>query len=150
MNVLRLISLLLAWPLALSAQEFSEGPDFPPYPVPDHVRLKSGPPLPAKLDLSKSIYFPSVIDQYGWSCNQAASVWYLLAYELNRLRNVSAKLTENRYPPMFTWNFLNDSRSNTGVSYFDSWEIIKAGGCPNLVDFPVQDDVTYWMSGYDK
>lgn len=150
MKVVRFIALLLIWPLALVAQEISEGPDFPPYPVPEQVKLKSGSALPAKVDLSKSTYFPSVINQHGWSCNQAGSIWYLLTYELNRQRNTTAKQIENRYSPLFTWNFLNGAQSNTGVSYFDSWEIVKAAGNPNLIDYPVQNNIQYWMSGYEK
>jgi hypothetical protein len=128
----------------------AEGPDFPPYPVEKIAKLKSGVKLPAKLDLSKTRYFPPVIDQHGWSCNQASSIGYMLTYELNRIRDLPANLPENRYPPLYTWNFLNNANYSQGVSYFDTWEIIKAGGCPNYVDFPWADDIITWMSGYDK
>jgi hypothetical protein len=131
-------------------QTGGEGPDFPRYPVPDEVRLKSSVKLPAKINLAKSKYFPDIFEQYGWSCNQSSSIGYLLTYELNRLRNADGGLPENRYSPFYAWNFLNSAKSGTGVSYFDSWEIIKAGGAPNEVDFPNNPDLTFWMSGYDR
>jgi len=140
----------LALPLFAMAQENREGRNFPEYPVPLSERLKSGDDLPEKVDLSKSTYFPPLVNQYGWSCNQASSIGYLLTYELSRLRNVNGDYPQNRYPPLYPWNFLNRSTYATGASYFDSWEIIKANGCPNIVDFPVDNDVSYWMSGYDK
>lgn len=146
MNMIGLIVLLPS----LHAQKLAEGPDFPPYPAEKITRLKSGVKLPAKLDLSKTKYFPPVIDQHGWSCNQASSIGYLLTYELNRVRDLPANKPENRYPPLYTWNFLNDANYSKGVSYFDTWEIIKANGCPNYVDFPYTSDIISWMSGYDK
>jgi len=134
----------------LPGQERPEGMDFPPYPAEKIMKLKSGVVLPRKVDLSKSKYFPSVINQYGWSCNQASTIGYLFTYEMNRLRNADGELPENQYPPLYPWNFLNDAKYSNGVSYFDSWEIIKANGCPNVVDFPYVNDVNGWMSGYDK
>jgi hypothetical protein len=126
-----------------------EGPNFPPYPIPEGIDLKSGG-LPVRVDNSIKKYFPEVFNQYGWSCNQASSIGYLLTYELARARDVSAFEPENQYPPLYAWNFLNDASTTHGVSYFDSWEIIKANGCPNVIDYPYQDDGTAWMSGYDK
>jgi hypothetical protein len=131
-------------------QNGPEGPDFPTYPVPEDLRLKSSVKLPAKVNLAKSKYFPDIFDQFGWSCNQASSIGYLLTYELNRLRNTDAGPAENRYSPLYAWNFLNSAKYGTGVSYFDSWEIIKAGGTPNQSDYPDNPDLVFWMSGYDR
>ncbi len=133
-----------------NGQVMTEGPDFPVYPVPDAIRLKSSVKLPAKVNLAKSKYFPDIFEQYGWSCNQSSSIGYLLTYELNRLRLADGSLPENRYLPLYVWNFLNSSNSTKGVSYFDSWEIIKAGGAPNEVDYPNKSDLKFWMSGYDR
>ncbi|MFA6128078.1 MAG: T9SS type A sorting domain-containing protein [Bacteroidales bacterium] len=131
-------------------QDGAEGTNFPRYPIPAEIRLKSAVKLPAKINLAKSKYFPDIFEQYGWSCNQSSSVGYLLTYELNRIRNADAGLPENRYSPVYVWNFLNRSNQGVGVSYFDSWEIIKAGGTPNEIDFPNVPDLSYWMSGYDR
>lgn len=132
------------------SQQLNEGPDFPRYPVPEESILKSSVNLPAKINLAKSKFFPDVFEQYGYSCNQSSSIGYLLTYELNRSRNVDGSMPENRYPPLFAWNFLNSSNYGVGVSYFDSWEIIKAAGAPNEVDYPNQSDLKFWMSGYDR
>jgi len=131
-------------------QKRADGPDFPRYPVPDDIRLKSVASLPAKINLAKSKFFPDIFEQYGWSCNQSSSVGYLLTYELNRLRNADGGLPENRYSPLYVWNFLNGAQYGAGVSYFDSWEIIKAGGTPNEVDYPNKSNLKFWMSGYDR
>jgi hypothetical protein len=135
--------------LAASGQDVREGRNFQPYPVPGASGLKSSVKLPAKVNLAKSKYFPDIFDQFGWSCNQSSSVGYLLTYELNRLRNADGGLPENRYPPLFVWNFLNSARYGNGVSYFDSWEIVKAAGTPNETDYPNHADLQFWMSGYD-
>ncbi len=148
-RIIFLVAGLLAG-LLLPGQEASEGKNFPPYPVPPQSRIKSEKSLPAKVDLSKSKYFPPVFNQHGWSCNQASSIGYLFTYEMNRLRDLNADYPENRYPPLYPWNFLNNSSEGMGVSYFDSWEIIKANGCPNVVDFPYERNVAGWMSGYEK
>ncbi|TSA37096.1 MAG: hypothetical protein D4R64_06170 [Porphyromonadaceae bacterium] len=125
--------------------------DYPVYPVPDRYRLKGGAGLPYRIDNSKKMYFPSVFNQYGWSCNQASSIGYVFSYEINRLRNLPSNTPENLYTPGFVWNLLNSSNSGVGVSYFDSWEIVKAAGCPNFIDYPFyQQGTGIWMSGYDK
>jgi hypothetical protein len=136
--------------LPVFGQDLPDGRDFPRYPVPSEVLLKSSVKLPPKVNLAKSKYFPDIFLQHGWSCNQSSSVGYLLTYELNRLRNADAALPENQYLPLYVWNFLNGANSSNGVSYFDSWEIVKAGGVPNSVDYPNINDVRFWMSGYDR
>jgi len=125
--------------------------DYPEYPVPAKYRLKAGAGLPSKVDNSAKAYFPAVFNQYGWSCNQASSIGYVFTYEINRLRKQKSEEPENLYTPGFAWNFLNSSNSGVGVSYFDSWEIVKAAGCPNYADYPYYQLTTgVWMSGYDK
>ena len=145
-----IIGLIILVAIPGYGQKLTEGKDFARYPVPADVLLKSSVKLPAKLNLAKSKYFPDIFNQTGWSCNQSSSIGYLLTFELNRLRNADGGLPENRYPPMFVWNFLNGGNYGTGVSYFDSWEIIKAAGTPNEVDYPNVSDLNWWMSGYDR
>jgi hypothetical protein len=125
--------------------------DYPVYPVPERYRLKAGAGLPSRIDNSKKLFFPPVFDQYGYSCNQASSIGYVFSYELNRLRNLPSNVPENLYTPGFTWNLLNSNGWAVGVSYFDSWEIVKAAGCPNYIDYPFyQAGTGIWMSGYDR
>ena len=125
--------------------------DYPAYPVPEKYRLKGSAGLPSHVDNSQRIFFPPIINQYGWSCNQASSIGYVFTYEMNRLRNASADTPESLYTPGFVWNMLNSANAGVGVSYFDSWEIVKAAGCPNFVDYPYYQSATgVWMSGYDR
>ncbi len=136
--------------LSVFCQKLSDGKDFRRFSVPEEILLKSSVKLPAKINLAKSKFFPDIFNQTGWSCNQSSSIGYLLTYELNRWRNADGGLPENRYSPMYVWNFLNSALYGNGVSYFDSWEIIKAGGAPNQIDYPDTPDLNFWMSGYDR
>ncbi len=146
---LLLLVLLLNGSL-LFAQEEREGKNFEPYPEELLNRLKGGVTLPLRVDNSSQMWFPPVFTQYGWSCNQASSIGYLLTYELNRKRNLNADSLQNQYAPLYVWNMLNSNFSGTGVSYFDSWELIKANGCPNYHDFPYWSNHSVWMNGYDR
>ena len=105
--------------------------------------------LPYYIDNSRSIHFPPVIDQYGYSCNQASSIGYLLTYQINCDRGMNARMPENRLSPYFAWNFLNSGQNDKGVSYFDSWELVKAIGCPDEKSFGFIDATT-WMDGYES
>jgi len=142
--------MLVGWLSAIQAQSGVEGPDFPPYPderITISNQLKN---LPLRVDNSQFDYFPPIIGQLGWSCNQASSIGYLLTYELNRKRELDGELPENQYSPSYPWNFLSSESATSGVSYFDTWEIVKANGCPNIIDFPYTDDRHTWMNGFDK
>ncbi len=148
LNMRKLIFLLVV--ISAAASGFSQIlSDFPPYPVPEKYRLKGGSGLPYKLDNSQKIYFPPIISQNGMSCNQASSIGYVFTYEMNRLRNMPANSPETCYTPGFVWNFLNNG--GDGVSYFDSWEIVKTAGCANSTDYPFYySAIGIWMSGYEK
>jgi hypothetical protein len=105
--------------------------------------------LPYKVDNSVTRHFPSIFTQYGYSCNQSASIAVAFTYELNALRNRDAVFDENRLPAFFTWNMMNNGNTNTGVSYFESWDMISAIGCPSWSDFGNQHvNETKWMDGY--
>lgn len=124
--------------------------------IDDVNKNKSFKSLPSRVDNSELQYFRPIFNQYGWSCNQSASIGYMLTYELNYKHNTSAALIENQYPFLFPWNYLNDGSSSTGVSPFDSWEIIKRVGCPSVADFEAGTGRVYsqcnefsWISGYD-
>lgn len=141
--------------LLLALTGFSAFPQentvYPVYPVPDKYRLKSAPELPYAVNNTEKIYFPAVFNQNGMSCNQASSIGYVLNYELNRLRNLSSLEEENRCSPGFVYNFLNSCSYGIGVSYFDSWEVVKSAGCASFTDYPYYfEGRSTWMSGYDK
>jgi len=116
--------------------------------------LKSGY-LPYQVDNSKSWYFPPLFTQFGYSCNQCSSIAYLFTYETNIIRKKSPTTEDNRYSLLFPWNMLNSGKANVGVSYFDSWDVVKDAGCPSVADFGYgtgrdPSDCTIWMSGYQK
>lgn len=109
-------------------------------------------PLPSKRDNTRTIYFPGIFDQGPfWSCNQAGSIWTMFTYEINYLRNLNSSETQNQYSPMAVYNLLNFGSKDMGVSYFDSWKLLKANGIPANPDFSAYDlNAQVWMSGYDK
>lgn len=105
--------------------------------------------LPYKTDNSRTKCFPPIFTQYGYSCNQAASISVEFTYELNALRNLDANYSENRLPAFFTWNMMNSGNVETGVSYFESWDLVHAIGCPNWTDYgSTFINENKWMSGY--
>jgi len=106
---------------------------------------------PVRVDNTQSPFFRPVFSQQGGSCGQASGVGYTFTYEIDCIREVSASLSENQYPTHYTWNFLNDGVGG-GSWYFDGWNIIKANGCPNVIDFGGMYGLgdTYWHSGYQE
>lgn len=111
----------------------------------------SAMPLPSKKDNTREIYFSGIYNQWVWNCNQAASIWTMFTYEINYLRNLNSSQEQNQYSPMAVYNLLNRGRSDDGVSYFDSWNLVKANGIPASQDFPVNhQDGLIWVTGYDK
>lgn len=117
-------------------------------------QLKTGI-LPYMVDNSRSFYFPPLFTQFGSSCNQCSSIAYAFTYETNVFRKKLANDEKNRLSLLFPWNMMNSGFSNVGVSYFNSWDLIDAAGCPSVADFghgtgSESEDCTIWMSDYQK
>ena len=111
----------------------------------------SNMPLPSKKDNTLGTYFSGIYSQGVWNCNQAASIWTMFTYEINCLRSLNSSLQQNQYSPMAVYNLLNYGNGSNGVSYFDSWNLIRANGIPGIPDFPGLDQNSQvWMTGYDK
>ncbi len=106
---------------------------------------------PAEIDNTQHPYFRPIFSQDGGSCGQASGIGYNFTYEIDWERGVSADTPENQYPTHYTWNFLN--RGNGGGSwYWDGWNIIDAGGCPNIETYGgdiATGGRTRWMDGYN-
>ena len=136
--------------VGVKAQSDTEGMNFPPYPSERFEELSKLKNLPLRTDNSLLDYFPQIIHQIGWSCNQASSIGYMLTYELNRKRELNGEDTTTHMSPAFPYNVLVHESPTTGVSYFDTWEIIKAHGCANIVDFAYNTNRSNWLYGYDK
>lgn len=108
--------------------------------------------LPDRVDNTEKPYFRPVFSQEGGSCGQASGIGYCFTYEINRLRDLPADQLENQYPTHFTWNFLNGGYGG-GSWHFDGYQIVKANGCPNVVDYGghfAYGGEARWMSGYPE
>lgn len=116
-----------------------------------------GKEIPYKLDNSVLPYFRPIFNQMGGSCAQASGVGYNFTYEMNYINGTSANITDNQYPTHYTYNFLNSGSGDIGSTYFGGWDIINAGGIPNVTTYggmwPSTDPLTMnkiWMGGFDK
>ncbi|HOY31459.1 MAG TPA: T9SS type A sorting domain-containing protein [Bacteroidales bacterium] len=108
--------------------------------------------LPYKIDNSIQSYMIATTWQSGYECGQSASIANDFTYEINRLRNLPSNIPENRYVTHFAWNFLNNGHNYTGASYYDSWEIVRMCGTPNVEDYGGElysGGEKRWMTGYD-
>lgn len=90
--------------------------------------------LPAVLDNSDLLYWRPVFNQVQLECGQASGIGQGFTYEINYERNANGSLPANQYPTHFAWNFTN-SGYNHGVSFFDSWEVIRGFGTPDVTTY---------------
>lgn len=108
--------------------------------------------LPATLDNSIQQYFRPFYRQTTVECGQYSGIAFNFCYEINRMRDLPADDPANQYPAHYTFNFMNDGYGWHGVSYQHSWEIAKANGHMNVIDYGI--DTGYnsriWISGYEK
>ncbi len=108
--------------------------------------------LPYKVDNSTLPYMIETTWQGGYECGQSASIANDFTFEINRLRNLSSLLADNRYVTHFAWNFMNNGYNYTGVSYYDTWEILRTCGTPNVTDYGGNlwtGGEKRWMTGYN-
>ena len=130
---------------AFELQQLASIPEYVP-PVSDAATV-----LPTSVDNSTQPYFRTLFTQSGLECGQASSVGLTTTYELNLARNLPANVPQNQLATYFTYNFLNGG-SDAGVSYYESWEIIRRLGNPSVQDYGglSAGGSARWMSGYDK
>lgn len=128
----------------------------------DSLRLSQLPPLilsqiasrtdlPPVIDNSSLPWFRPIFSQDGYDCGQAASIGYQFTYEINRLRELPADVPENQYATWFSYNFINQGMYEVGVSYFETYEILKYAGNPTVEEYGGMSfgGMTRWMNGYD-
>jgi len=118
--------------------------------LPEKYRNRS---LPAAVDNSQLIYWPGIRDQHMFfSCQQHCGVSYVFGYEINRLRDQHGWYWENSYPPHYTWNFMNSGEQYLGVSFLQSFEVIRQQGHMTEPDYELDTLLTElgWPSGYEK
>jgi hypothetical protein len=111
-----------------------------------------GRELPVTVDNSQRPWFRPIFDQVALECGQASAISYTFTYEINRLRDLPANVPDNQYPSHFVYNW-SGSGSGQASAFFDSWDIVKHLGTPNVTDYG--GSLSYggsarWMSGYDK
>jgi len=127
--------------------------NIPSIDVPDLYKSINAPVLPASVDNSLLSYFRPITWQLGYECGQTAGIAFVFTYEINRLRNISSNIPNNQYPTHFSWNFLNDAYNYKGVSFFDTWEITRMCGNPNIVEYGGglgTGGEKRWMTGYQE
>lgn len=106
--------------------------------------------LPVTVDNSALPYFRPLFVQSGLECGQASSIGLGLTYELDAKRNLPANVSQNQYATYFTYDYLNQG-ANAGVSFLESWEIVKRVGNPTVYDYGglSAGGPTRWMTGYN-
>jgi len=107
--------------------------------------------LPFSIDNSIRHWFRPLIAQVGLECGQASSIGVVFTYEMNFLRDVPGNLPENQYATHFAYNFINGG-SDQGVSFFETFEILKQAGNPTVADYGGMSygGPSRWMNGYEK
>lgn len=133
----------------LSDEELEEFKSLPKLNLSEECKSRV---LPEVVDNSTLPYFRPIFDQVSLECGQASGVAYTFTYEINRLRDLSADITENQYPTHFVYNWSGNGSGNAS-SFFDSWNMIKYAGTPNVVEYG--GSLSYggnarWINGYDN
>jgi len=127
--------------------------NIPSIEVPAIYKSINSPILPVSVDNSIQPYFRPITWQSGYECGQMAGIAFVFTYEIDRLRNIAANVSANQYPTHFSWNFLNNAYNYTGVSFFDTWEITRICGTPNVMDYGGALNTggeKRWMTGYQQ
>ncbi len=166
----RLLLLILFLPLMLGAQVPDKSiqknpvqyPELAPMSAYDSLMLSQLPEykpeeatlrrlIPTAVDNSTRPWFRPLVAQVGLECGQSSSIGIMFTYELDYKRQLPANVPENQYTTHFTYNFINGG-SNAGISFYESFEIIKKAGNPNIADYGgmAPGGASMWMNGYDK
>ncbi|PID26331.1 MAG: hypothetical protein CR982_10860, partial [Candidatus Cloacimonadota bacterium] len=113
--------------------------------------------LPLKVDNSQLPYMPDIFEQKNGSCTQASTIQYTFSYEMNRLRGTSPQNNNyhNHFHHLSTFNHVKEPSSEHEGIYFarwtDGWNMAKEIGLPDYATYGNWDnDITYWMDGYDN
>ena len=110
-------------------------------------------PLPSSVNNSLQPWMIPVFYQSALECGQASTICYTLSYELMRKRGDPYAVggLNYAYPSHFAWNFCNKG-TNDGVSFLDSWEVIRTAGTPNVMEWGGWYSTgggERWISGYE-
>ncbi len=139
-------------PVSLTPDELFVLSNIPELKLPASYQGADAPLLPTSVDNSTNPFFRPITSQSGYECGQSSGIAFNFTYEVDRRRGLAANLPANQYPTHFTWDFLNNADNYTGASFFDSWEIVKACGNMNVVDYGGglnTGGYKRWISGYN-
>jgi len=135
----------LLTPLSLDDQQFLKS--IPEIKIPE---TRQGRFLPAVVDNSTRPWFRPVFSQASLDCGQSSGVGFNFTYEINRKRDVPGNVPTNQYPTHFVYNWSNNGGA-MGVSFYDSWTIIRQCGTPTVQEYGgmATGGTSRWMTGYD-
>ncbi len=107
--------------------------------------------LPDSVDNSQLPFMTPIFTQTALECGQASSIVYTLSYEINCRCGTDNNSLSRRFPSHFAWNFCNGG-ANSGVSFMDSWQVIRTAGTPTTTEWG--GSYSYggsirWASGYN-
>ncbi|RLD45426.1 MAG: hypothetical protein DRI89_01155 [Bacteroidetes bacterium] len=138
--------------ITLSKEDSIIASSIPELKLPEHYKDGSRTELPSELNNAELPYFRSIFSQQAASCGQASGIGYNFTYEINCARNLSASDSNNQYPTQFAYNFMNGGSGWRGVSYFHSFDLLKACGTPSVATYGGMGEGgdQRWMSGYDN
>ena len=135
---------------ALTAEEDNCIPELV---LPARYKDRTAYPLPAKVDNSRTKYFPPILYQRGASCCQASGVAYIFSYEICRIRDRDASDEAHIFPYGFAYNFINGGSSSSYSGFFDGWRVADELGQPDLKSYGGKLEgtagQTSWVDGYD-
>ncbi len=141
----------------LSKEDKQKLRNLPYLTLPESYKGANAPLLPVAVDNSTQFCWRPVFAQVDYECGQAAGIGLAYTYEVNRLRNLPSDVSANQYPPHYLWNWGNGGNGYYGVSYFHSFEVVKACGTPTVdtyggmyVGETEEERRRHWMNGYDN
>ncbi len=156
-----LLVLTMLFSILVSAQKNQNLNELKPLTEADLQKLASFPEysvnlgdqavtLPVSVDNTTQPYFRPLFNQSGLECGQASSIGLNFTYEIDVARNLPANAAQNQYATHFAYDFINGG-SDAGVSYFESWEIVKRCGNPTVADYGglSAGGASRWMTGYN-
>ncbi len=128
--------------------DFEAFEELPQLTLPESAKTRD---LPVRVDNADRPWFRPIFDQVALECGQASGVAYTFTYEINRLRDLPSNIIDNQYPTHYVYNWPGGG-SGYASSFFDSWNIIKYTGTPNVLEYG--GSLSYggsarWMNGYD-
>lgn len=136
---------------ALTKEDSIIASKIPALKIPHVYMLKGSKDLPSELNNADLPFFrPTFSQNPYWNCGQSAGIGYAFCYEVNQSRGLHGDVLENQQSVHFSWNFMNTG-DGWGVSYLQSFDILKACGNPNLADYGglFNGGEKRWMSGYE-